>query len=99
MKIKEVIKFKGWKDGSGWKYEETYSNNIIEISESEINDLSNPNKYDWDWFTMDFNPEDEGEDIKIVVEFYEKDAEPDWDKPIAKISKWASDIWRERNAD
>ena len=97
MKVKEVIKFEGWTDGSGRKWQDTYAENIIEIKESELPKTADD--IDWDWYeTPEDNPEDHGRDTKIIVEFYAEDAEPGWDEPIARFSKWESDLWKERNA-
>jgi len=97
MKVKEVIKFECWIDGSGRKWQDTYAENIIEIAESELPKTADD--IDWDWYDLpDENPEDSGEDLKIIVEFYSADDMPEHDEPIAKISKWVSDLWKERNA-
>ena len=97
MKVKEVIKFEGWTDGSGRSWQDTYAENIIDIAESELPKTADD--YDWSWYeTPEDNPEDYGRDTKIIVEFYAEDAEPGWDEPLAKISKWESELWKERNA-
>ena len=96
MKVKEVIKFAHWVDGSGYSWEDTYAENVIEIKESELPKTADD--YDWDWYDLpDENPEDSGEDLKITVEFYSEDDQPEHDEPLAKISKWVSDLWKERN--
>lgn len=97
MKVKEVIKFEGWIDGSGRSWQDTYAENIIEIKESELPKTADD--IDWDWYeTPEENPEDYGRDTKIIVEFYAEDAMPEHDEPIARFSKWESDLWKERNA-
>jgi predicted nucleotidyltransferase len=97
MKVKEVIKLEGWIDGSGRSWQDTYAENTIEIKESELPKTAND--YDWSWYDLPAeDPEDSGEDTKIIVEFYAEDAEPGYDEPLAKISKWESDLRKERNA-
>lgn len=96
MKVKEIIKFYGWIDGSGFSWIDTYSTNVIEIEESELPKTAND--YDWSWFYLpEENPEDYGRDIKIIVEFYTEFDIPEYDEPIAKISKWESDLWYEKH--
>lgn len=98
MKVKEVIRLLGWTHGSGFSWNETFAENIIEIKESELPKTASD--YDWSWYDVpEENPEVYGKDTKIVVEFYAFDAHPDFDDPIAKISKWESDLWIERNFD
>ena len=95
MKVKEVIKFAHWVDGSGYSWEDTYAENVIEIKESELPKTADD--YDWDWYDLpDENPEDSGEDLKITVEFYSEDDQPEHDEPLAKISKWVSDLYKEK---
>jgi len=97
VKVKEVIKFEGWIDGSGRSWVDTYAEDVVEIEESWL--PKNANEYDWSWYeTPEENPEDYGRDTKIIVEFYAEDAEPGWDEPIVRFSKWESDLWKERNA-
>jgi len=94
MKVKEVIKFAHWINGSGYSHEETYSVNIIEIKESEL--PKNSNDYDWTWYDLPIeDPENYGVDLQIIVEFYSANDIPDYDEPIAKISKWVSVLWYE----
>lgn len=98
MKVREVIRLLGWTDGSGFSWNETYSDEIIEIKESWL--PKNANDLDWSWYdTPENNPEERGVDTKIIVEFYAEDADPDYDEPLAKVSKWESDLWIERNFD
>lgn len=95
MKVKEVIKFAHWVDGSGYSWEDTYAENVIEIKESELPKTADD--LDWSWYDLpDENPEDSGEDLKITVEFYSADDMPEHDEPIAKISKWVSDLYKEK---
>ena len=95
MKVKEVIKFAFWVDGSGYSWEGTYAENVIEIKESELPKTAND--YDWSWYELaEDNPEDSGKDLKIIVEFYSADDMPEHDEPIAKISKWVSDLYKEK---
>jgi hypothetical protein len=96
MKVKEVIKFEGWIDGSGRSWVDTYAEDIIEIKESEL--PKNADDLDWSWYDTEENPEDYGRDTKIVIEYYSEDAHPDYDEPLAKVSKWESEIWAERNS-
>lgn len=76
MEAREVITLKGWVDGSGWSYEQTYSDKVVKISD--------PNSIDWDWWE---SSNKEGEDTMIVVELYSLDGEL-----IARHEKWASEI-------
>jgi hypothetical protein len=95
MKVKEVIKFAHWVDGSGYSWEDTYAENVIEIKESELPKTADD--LDWSWYDLpDENPEDSGEDLKITVEFYSEDDQPEHDEPLAKISKWVSDLYKEK---
>lgn len=65
----------------------------------KLNNESDLKEIDWDWYKLpEENPEDSGEDIKIIVEYYAEDAEPGYDEPIAAFGKWESDLWKERNA-
>ena len=94
MKVIEVIRFAHWVDGSGYSSIETYADNIIEIKESELPKTADD--YDWSWYDLPIeNPEDYGVDLKIIIEFYSTDDIPELDEPIAKISKWVSELWYE----
>lgn len=77
MKVREIITLRGWQDGSGWSYKETYSDKIVEIAD--------PNSIDWSWWESQTMRA--GEDIKIIVEFYSLEGEP-----IAKHETWVSEI-------
>ena len=35
MKVREVIKIKEWVDGSGYNYEETYSDKLVDVAAEE----------------------------------------------------------------
>ena len=91
LKVREVITLKGWVDGSGWSYNQVYSDKIIEIT-----DVPTAEEYDWSWYeTPEDNPEDRGGDTLIVVDLYDVDADIS-DEPLAHFEKWASEIWKER---
>ena len=62
LKVREVITLKGWVDGSGWSYNQVYSDKIIDITEGDLDAI------DWDWYETDSNnPPTEGYDTKIIV--------------------------------
>jgi hypothetical protein len=92
LKVREVITLKGWKDGSGWSYNQVYSDKVIDITEGDFKSI------DWDWYeTSEDNPEDSGEDTEIIVEYYAEDADITEDEPLATHKTWESDLWKERN--
>ena len=94
LKVREVITLKGWVDGSGWSYSQTYSDNIIEIIKDNLDAI------EWDWYETDSNyPPAEGYDTKIIVDFYAEDADISEDEPLASFEKWHSEIWTERHAE
>lgn len=94
-KVREVISLRGWVDGSGWSYTETYSDDIVDVADVPMK----AEEYDWSWYeTPEEDPDDNGVDTKIIVEFYDEDAEPGYDEPIVTFSKWESELWEERNA-
>lgn len=91
---KEVVELWFWKNGSGYQNKETYAENIIEIAElpKDADDI------DWDWYeTGEENPEEDGEDVLIVIEYYHDWQEPGDDTPVRTIKRWESEIWRSRN--
>lgn len=91
LKVREVITLKGWVDGSGWSYNQVYSDKVIDITEGDLKSI------DWDWYETDAeNPLEDGEDTKIIVDLYAADADIDEDKPLASHRKWASEIYNER---
>jgi predicted nucleotidyltransferase len=97
MKVREIITLECWVYGSGRSWQDTYADNIVEIKESELPKTAD--EYDWSWYDLpEERPEDSGEDINIIVEFYAEDAEPGYDDPLVKISKRESDLWEDRNA-
>jgi hypothetical protein len=90
--VREVITLKGWVDGSGWSYSQVYSDKIIDITEGDLKEI------DWDWYDTDSdNPPSKGTDTQIIVDFYAEDADIGEDTPLASHTKWASEIWAERN--
>ena len=92
FKVREVITLKGWVEGSGWSYNQCYGDEIIEIVKDDLQSI------DWDWYEIDSEyPPTEDEDTKIIVDLYGIDADIDEDEPLASYSKWASEIWAERN--
>lgn len=89
MRVREVITFKGWVEGSGWSYESDYEERIIEIPGDKVGDFV----YDWDWVEPSYLRKNE--DTKIVVKWYLEDCEDiDDAEPIAVFSKWLSEIGR-----
>ena len=90
IKVREIITLKGWATGSGWSYDQCYNDSIINVTGIE--------GIDWDWYkTNEDDPPTEGEDTKIVVEFYAANADINEDEPLASHSKWVSEIWEERH--
>lgn len=91
LKVREVITLKGW-NGSGWSYNQVYSDEIVNIVESDLKEI------DWDWYETDAeNPPEDGEDTKIIVDLYAADADIDEDEPLASHEKWASELYKERH--
>jgi hypothetical protein len=96
LKVREVITLKGWVDGSGWSYTQTYSDNIIDVHDVPMT----AEEYDWSWWETDIdNPPSEDEDTKIIVTLYAEDADISEDEPLASFEKWDSEIWTERHAE
>ena len=96
LKVREVITLKGWVNGSGWSYEQCYSDRIIEVTDSELQTM----EMDWGWWETDSdNPPTEDEDTKIIVDLYAVDADISEDEPLASFEKWESEIWTERHAE
>ncbi len=94
LKGREVITLKGWVEGSGWSYNQVYSDQMIDITESDLKEI------DWDWYEIDSNnPPTEGYDTKIIVALYAEDADISEDEPLASFEKWDSEIWTERHAE
>ncbi len=95
LKVREVITLKGWVDGSGWSYTQTYSDNIVDVHDVPMT----AEEYDWSWWETDIdNPPSEEEDTLIVVGLYAEDADIS-DGPLARYSKWVSEIWKERHQE
>lgn len=83
MKVREVITIKEWVDGSGYNYEETYSDKLVDLDvEEEVQE-----NFDWDWWEKD-NPVNGNEDLRIIVEYYRVSD----DTMIAKFEAWQSEI-------
>lgn len=92
MKVREIITIKGWEEGSGFSYEQTYSNQIKEITEEQMK-----GQIDWHWWIENTEEKsDENVDTKITVEYYAEDYDPlfDDEKPLASFSIWESEIWK-----
>lgn len=86
MKYREIITIKGWQDGSGWSYSQTYSDQIIEVPENILTE-------DMDWTWWEANEPTEGEDTEITVDYYAADSDHyDGDKPLASWSIWESEL-------
>ena len=86
MKVREVIDIALWKSGSGYSYNSTISNNIIEIPVDSVDHIS-------DWFSWDWWEREEvkdGEDFEITVKYYH--ADEDDDEPIATFTAWQNEI-------
>ncbi len=83
MKVREVITIKEWVDGSGYNYEEIYSNKLIDVAvEEEVQE-----NFDWDWWEKD-NLVKGNEDLRIIVEYYRVSD----NTMIAKFEAWQSEI-------
>lgn len=83
MKVREVITIKEWVDGSGYNYEEIYSNKIIDVAgEDDVKE-----NFDWDWWEKDSSVNGD-EDLRIAVEYYRLSD----DTMIAKFETWQSEI-------
>lgn len=83
MKVREVIKIKEWVDGSGYNYETTYSDKLVDVDlEKEVQE-----SFNWDWLEKD-NPVKGNEDLRIIVEYYRVSD----DTMIAKFEAWQSEI-------
>ena len=94
MKVREVVTIAGWVDGSGWSYNQCYSDSIIEIGDSI------PTEMVWDWYdTSELEPIESEEDMLITVKYYEPDADLDDAKPLASYSIWQSELIEERNLE
>lgn len=93
MKVREVITSKGWANGSGWSYEQIYSDNIIEIDSESIDHNS---EVDWEFWETEGEPRDGG-DVEITVAYYAENGEPDEDEPLATWSKWENELIEERS--
>lgn len=88
MKVMEIITLKGWTDGSGYSYSETYESNELDLTEEELYA-----EMDWGWWEVaEWRPE--GEDVEIVVEYFAQDenGDYDYDHPIHTESIWESEI-------
>lgn len=83
MKVREVITIKEWVDGSGYNYEEIYSNKLIDVDgEKEVQE-----NFSWDWWGKD-NSVKGSEDLRIIVEYYRVSD----NTMIAKFEAWQSEI-------
>lgn len=83
MKVREVIKIKEWVDGSGYNYETTYSDKLVDVDlEKEVQE-----SFNWDWWEKD-NSVKGNEDLRIIVEYYRVSD----DTMIARFEAWQSEI-------
>ncbi|MCR1905173.1 hypothetical protein [Intestinimonas butyriciproducens] len=83
MKVREVIKIKEWVDGSGYNYEEIYSDKLVDVDvEEEVQE-----NFSWDWWEKDSSVRG-NEDLRIIVEYYRVSD----DTMIAKFEAWQSEI-------
>ena len=78
----EIITIKGWVNGSGWSYEQTYEcNTVEEIPESlGVDDV---------WEAEE--KQEEG-DTQIVVTYYNADDE-ELENPLKEFKFWESDLF------
>ena len=65
MKVREVIKIKEWVDGSGYNYEETYSDKLVDVAAEE--DVQGD--FGWDWWEK-VEPATGTGDLRIVAEYH-----------------------------
>ena len=83
MKVREVIKIKEWVDGSGYNYEEIYSDKLVDVDvEEEVQE-----NFSWDWWEKDSSVRG-NEDLRVIVEYYRVSD----DTMIAKFEAWQSEI-------
>lgn len=83
MKVREVIKIKEWVDGSGYNYEEIYSDKLVDVDvEEEVQE-----NFSWDWWEKDSSVRG-NEDLRIIVEYYRVSD----DTMIARFEAWQSEI-------
>lgn len=83
MKVREVIKIKEWVDGSGYNYEEIYSDKLVDVDvEEEVQE-----NFSWDWWGKDSSVRG-NEDLRIIVEYYRVSD----DAMISKFEAWQSEI-------
>lgn len=88
IKVREIINIKGWKDGSGWQYDQCYSDSIVDVPEE---DLAPDSGMDWSWWES--NELAQGEDVEVTVSYYPSDCEDLYDaEPIASWSCWESEM-------
>lgn len=95
LKVREIITLNGWEAGSGWSYQECYSDKIVDVTESDIHSV----EMDWSWWETDIDNPPSDDDTLIVVELFAADADIAADKPLAAHEKWASAIWAARHAE
>lgn len=83
MEVREVIKIKEWVDGSGYNYEEIYSDKLVDVDvEEEVQE-----NFSWDWWEKDSSVRG-NEDLRIIVEYYRVSD----DAMISKFEAWQSEI-------
>jgi hypothetical protein len=82
MKVREVINAAGWVDGSGFSYETTIEDHIVEVDEI-------PAEMDWSWLEPD--EQADGEDTLFTVTLYALTDE-DMKAPLAEYKTWASEV-------
>jgi len=80
----EIITIKGWVNGGGWSYVQTYECNMVEkIPESlEVSDV---------WEAEE--KQDEG-DTQIIVTYYNTNDE-NLEKPLKEFKFWESDLFED----
>lgn len=83
MEVREVIKIKEWVDGSGYNYEEIYSDKLVDVAAEE----GVQGDFGWDWWEK-VEPATGTGDLRIVVEYHRVSD----DTMIAKFEAWQSEI-------
>lgn len=89
MKVKEIITIKVWTDNSGWSYEQTIGDQVIDV---DLEILTPGAEMDWSWWEL--SESNDGEDTKITVNYYRPEYDPmfDDDEPLATWHIWESEL-------
>jgi len=105
LKVRKVISLEEWIKGIGWGYSEVYGDQVIDITEDDLESIDLWIFFDWDWWGIDINnpptlcpnPPTVDWDTKITVDLYAVDANIYEDEPLTSHTIWASEIWAMRN--